>query len=515
MDTGGQAQRAVVDALGKPTTYPESPATVERIDTHSAHIFLAGSRAYKLKRAVRYPFLDYSTLERRHHACEAEVRLNRRTAPTLYERTAKVTREAAGSFAVDGTGAVVDWLVVMRRFDDEALLDRVAAAGGFTRELAIRLADAIAAFHAGAMPTPHHGGTDGMRDVVDDNVRSLGAAPDVVPPDRVHALAGAWAQALDRHADLLETRRAGGFVRQCHGDLHLRNIVLLDGRPTLFDAIEFNDSFACIDVWYDLAFLLMDMERRGLAFEANALFNQYLLRTSDVGGLALLPFFQGCRAAVRSKTSLASAALETDPARRLEHESRAREYLELAERSGAEPLPARLVAIGGYSGTGKSTVAAGLAPLLGVMPGAVVLRSDVLRKILRHHEPEERLGQEAYTPEVTKMVYHALGVRAADLLRAGASVVVDATFLSSETREAIADVASHAGVGFAGLWLEAPAAALAGRLRARTGDASDATADVLAEQIAHDQGVVSWQRLDASRGLNAVVAAARTVLNLR
>jgi len=514
MDTGDGGQGAVIQALSDPATYPE-PAAVERIDTHSAHIFLAGSRAYKLKRAVRYPFLDYSTLDRRQHACEAEVRLNRRTAPTIYERTAKVTREPSGSFAVNGTGPVVDWLVVMRRFADEALLDRVAAAGGFTRELAIRLADAIASFHAQAMPTPHHGGTDGMRDVVDDNVRALAAAPVLMPPDRVQALAGAWAQALARHADLLETRRAGGFVRQCHGDLHLRNIVLLDGRPTLFDAIEFNDSFGCIDVWYDLAFLLMDMERRGLAVEANALFNQYLLRTSDVGGLALLPFFQGCRAAIRAKTSLASAALETDLARRLQHESRAREYLELAERSGAEPQPARLVAIGGYSGTGKSTVAARLAPLLGAMPGAVVLRSDVLRKILRHHEPEERLGQEAYTPEVTRTVYHALGVRAADLLRAGASVVVDATFQSPEARAAIADVASHAGAGFAGLWLEAPAAALAGRLRARTGDASDATADILAEQIAHDPGVVSWQRLDASRGVNAVVEAARTVLKLR
>ena len=173
MDTGDQAQRAVVDALSKPTTYPERPAAIERIDTHSAHIFLAGSRAYKLKRAVRYPFLDYSTLERRQHACEAELRLNRRTAPTIYERTSKVTREASGSFAIDGSGSVVDWLVVMRRFDGEALLDRVAAAGGFTRELAVRLADAIADFHARAMPTPHHGGTEGMRDVVDDNVRPL------------------------------------------------------------------------------------------------------------------------------------------------------------------------------------------------------------------------------------------------------------------------------------------------------------------------------------------------------
>jgi predicted kinase len=228
----------------------------------------------------------------------------------------------------------------------------------------------------------------------------------------------------------------------------------------------------------------------------------------------VLPFFQGCRAAVRAKTSLASAALEGDPARRLEHESRAREYLNLAGRWGATPPPSRLVAIGGYSGTGKSTVAARLAPLIGAMPGAAVLRSDVLRKVLRHHDPEERLGPDAYAPEVTRALYHAIGVRAADLLRAGACVIADATFLSLENRDAIAEVAAQCGASFTGIWLDAPEALLAERLRLRKADASDATADVLAEQIEHDTGAVSWQRVDASRGVDAVVTAARAVLGV-
>ena len=489
-------QTEVLEHLAQPGSYPEPPPQVVRIDTHTACVFLAGDRAYKLKRAVRYSFLDYSTLERRHQACEAEVRLNRRTAPSLYLGVTAVTREASGGLALDGAGTPVEWLVVMRRFPDEAVLDRVATSGGFSRALAVRLADAIAWFHAGATPTPHQGGVEGMRDVLADNDRVLSAAS-TLAPDRVRVVAAASREAVERHASLLEHRRAGGFVRQLHGDLHLRNIVLLDGTPTLFDAIEFNDEFACIDVWYDLAFLLMDLLGRRLAIEANALFNHYLLRTSDVGGLPLLPLFLSTRAAVRAKTSLASAALETDGSRRREFEARARDYLALAERC-ARARPARLIAIGGRSGTGKSTLAAYLAPLIGGGAGAVVLRSDVLRKVLLHRDLEERLDPDAYREDVTRAVYHALGVRAADVLGSGGTVVVDATFLEAASRDGVAAVAARAGVPFTGVWLDAPTEAMVKRLDERIGDVSDATVAVLRQQLAQDPGSISWMRLDSS-----------------
>jgi hypothetical protein len=389
----------------------------------------------------------------------------------------------------------------------------MAATGRFSRSLAVRLADAIAAFHARAVPTPHQGGVAGMRDVVEDNARALTAAADVLPPVRVRALARGWQEALDREGPLLESRRAGGFVRQCHGDLHLRNIVMLDDAPTLFDAIEFNDAFACIDVWYDLAFLLMDMLARGLAVDANLLFNQYLLRTSDIGGLPLLPFFLSTRAAVRAKTSLASAALDADASRRGDFEARAREYLALAERCAAGTGRPRLIAIGGRSGAGKSTLAVQLAPLVGGPPGAVVLRSDVLRKVLRHHEPGERLGAEAYTEAVTAAVYHVLGVRAADLLRSGATVIVDATFLSPDARQAVARVAAEAGVPFAGVWLDAPADTMTARLRRREHDASDATVEVLHQQLARDPGTIPWTRVEASGDPATLAASLRTLVS--
>jgi aminoglycoside phosphotransferase family enzyme/predicted kinase len=502
-------QAEVLEHLGRPDSYPERPSPVVRIDTHTAWVFQAGDRAYKLKRAVRYSFLDYSTLERRHQACEAEVRLNQRTAPNLYLGVTAVTRETSGGLALGGSGTPVEWLVVMRRFPDEAVLDRVATSGGFSPALAVRLADAIATFHASATPTPHQGGVEGMRDVLTDNNRALSAASPLAP-DRVRAVAAACQQSIDRYDGLLEARRAGGFVRQLHGDLHLRNIVLLDGKPTLFDAIEFNDEFACIDVWYDLAFLLMDLLARRLATEANALFNHYLLRTSDVGGLPLLPLFLSTRAAVRAKTSLASAALEADSLRRRTFEARAGEYLALAERC-AETKPGRLVAIGGLSGTGKSTLAAHLAPLVGSGVGAVVLRSDVLRKVLLHRPLDERLEEAAYRSEVTRAVYRALDIRAADVLAAGGAVIVDATFLSAGLRAGIEVGAERAGVPFTGVWLDAPMEALEKRLNERVGDASDATVEVLRQQLAEERGSISWMRFDSSgppENMAAAIAAA-------
>ena len=504
-------QAAVLAWLADPASYPGRPA-VERIDTHSASVFLAGSRAYKVKRALRYSFLDYSTLDLRRRACEIELRLNRRTAPRLYLGVVAVTRAANGCLAFDGDGDAVEWVVVMERFPQDQLLDRLATAGGISDRLASRLADRIAMFHAAAAPAPHRGGAGAMRAVVDDNARAFEAAGSRIDVAAAREVTSRCERAIESWRDVLERRRAGGAVRQCHGDLHLRNIVLLNGEPTLFDAIEFNDDFACIDVWYDAAFLLMDLLARGLAAQANIVMNQYLLRTGDLGGLPLLPLFLGCRAAVRAKTSLASAAIESDAARRQEFGARAGDYLSLATRV-LTPAPSRLIAIGGMSGSGKSTLAAALAPTAGGPPGAVVLRSDVVRKLLFHLAPEQPLGADGYTAEATGEVYRALLLRASDVLAAGGSVVVDATFLDPDRRAAVAAVAAAAAVPFSGVWLEAPASTLTARLHERRHDASDATVEVLERQQANDAGAVTWMRLDARRATSELAALVREELH--
>jgi predicted kinase len=310
--------------------------------------------------------------------------------------------------------------------------------------------------------------------------------------------------ALDQFGSLLATRREAGYVRQCHGDLHLRNIVLHDGRPTLFDCVEFNDEIACVDVLYDLAFLLMDLWRRQLPAHANTVWNRYLTETGDLGGTGLMPLFLSCRAAIRAKTGATALRVQAAPAREGELQRAAREYLAMAERLLDPPAPC-LVAIGGLSGSGKSTIARALAPVIGAVPGAIVLRSDEIRKQICGVPLLTQLGPEAYTTEVTNRVYATLTERAGLALRGGFSAVVDATFLQATDRQAIEAFARAAAVPFVGLWLQAPVQTLLERLQQRGPDASDADAAVLGMQRAQNAGAVSWHRLDTSTSIDTVL----------
>lgn len=504
-------QREVLAFLGSPATH--AGASVERIETHASVVFLAGPLAWKLKRAVRYDYLDFSTAERRRAMCEAELRINRRTAPELYRGVVAVTRERSGSLALGGAGSPVDWVVQMTRFDQEALLDRLAGRGRLELDLMRPLALAVAALHREAETRAEHGGRAGMARVIDGNEAGLaeqGAGSlDVGLSERVTRAAR---EALSRHGALLEARRDGGRVRQCHGDLHLRNIVLLDGRPTLFDGIEFNDDLACIDVLYDVAFLLMDLWRRGLTSHANVVFKEYLSETADLDGLALLPLFLSCRAAVRAKTSMTAANLQSDPERRKELTALARGYLAMAEQL-LHPARPSLVAVGGLSGSGKSTLAMALAPDVGPPPGAVVLRSDEIRKRLCGVDPLTRLGPAAYTPEVSQRVYATAAERAGAIVRAGHAAVVDAVFARAEERAALENVAAAAGVPFVGLWLHAGEASLLERVQRRRLDASDADVAVVRAQLARDVGDITWHRLDASRPIDDVCGEARRLVS--
>lgn len=503
------SQADVLAWLSRPSAYPGHPA-VDRIDTHSAAIFLAGDRAYKLKRAVRYDYLDFSTPALRHAACQAELRLNRRLAPDLYLGVSAIARDN-GTLALDGAGQEVDWVIVMRRFPQEALLDRIAAAGSLDLALMPRLAEAVARLHARAAPRGDHGGAGGMRWVVEGNAEAFADEAGGLDRSVCSEVTRAGLAALDRHAARLDRRRASGFVRECHGDLHLRNVVLLDGKPTLFDGIEFNDELSSIDVMYDLAFLVMDLLHRGLPVHANTVFSHYLATTRDFDALPLVPFFLSCRAAIRAKTSATAARLQEEPGRRDDLLRLADQYLRMALRLLAPAAP-MLVAVGGWSGTGKSSVAARLAPSLGVAPGAVVLRSDVLRKTLHGAGTEVRLDDEAYGAAASARVYETLRAHAATVLGHGAAVVADAVHGRPADRQAVADTAREAGVPFVGLWLEAPAATLAARIAARRGDASDATRAVLDRQIAEDPGPVDWVRVDAGGTLDETEARARQAL---
>jgi hypothetical protein len=503
-------QRAVIAFLADPSTH--GVASVERIDTHASVVFLAGDRAYKLKRAVRYSYLDYSTVAARERYCRAELGLNRRTAPQLYEDVRAVTRAADGRLSIGGAGDVVDWVLVMRRFDQDTLFDRLAERAALTPALMLALAEEIARFHAEAEIDRVGGGYDGMAETVAINARSLrAAAPDALAVSDVEQLIAITDRELARLSRLLDSRRRAGEVRHCHGDLHLRNICLVDGRPTLFDCIEFNPTISNIDVLYDLAFLLMDLHTRHLDALGNVVFNRYLDLRDESDGLPALPLFLSVRAAVRAHVAAPAARQQSDDGARMRLLEEARRYLFHA-LDLLRPQSACLIAVGGLSGTGKSTVAYGLAPSLGRVPGARVVRSDIIRKRLFNVELTHRLPDSAYAADVTDRVYRRVREEAATALEAGCCVIADAIHAHPAEREAIAAVARSARVPFVGLWLAAPADILSARIGVRRGDASDATVQVLERQLAYDTGPIEWQQIESGGTLDSVVVAARVTV---
>ncbi len=502
-------QTEVVEFLLRPETYGRI-GPVERIDTHGAVVFLVGDRAYKLKRAVRFPYMDFSTLERRRRMCEAELDCNRRTAPRHYLGVAAVTRDANG-LRLGGSGAPVDWLVVMARFDQAQLLDRLAQRGRLAVSVMTQLARVIADFHRDAEVRRDYGDSRATLDLVDEIEASFAEGACVIAPVRAADLAVRLRAETSRREGFLDRRAASGFVRHCHGDLHLGNIVLDGETPLLFDAIEFNESLACNDVLYDLAFVLMDLEQRALRRHANVLFNEYLRHTHDYAGLTLLPLYLALRASIRAHvTATMACRLKTGREQQVAG-GRAARYLELAE-SFLRPESPRMLAVGGVSGSGKSTLARGLSSALGRSPGALVLRSDVVRKELVGAGELDALPPDAYRPEVSRDVYVRMLERARLGLSGGQSVIVDATFSEPEQRRAAEEIAAEAGVPFQAFWLQAPATVLEQRVAERRDDASDATVAVLQQQLARDAGTISWRRLDASLGRAVVRESAEELI---
>ncbi len=484
---------------------------VDRVDTHISCVFLAGDRAYKLKRAVRFSYLDFSTAELRRAACESEIRLNRRTAPDVYLRVEAIRRGKDGKLRLGGDGTPVDFVVVMRRFDESSVLDNIARHGGLTGEMIQDLADAIAAFHESAERDASFGSPEWLTGVIesnDSNLRLVGRR--ALDPAAISRLTEQSVAEVKRVAALTEERRQSGKVRLCHGDLHLRNICLLDGTPTLFDCIEFDRALATIDVLYDLSFLLMDLRHRGFPQWASLAFNRYFDMTGETTGARLLPLFMSIHAAIRSHVGLASAARASgSTADEITGEAKA--YLAEARSLLERPAPA-LLAVGGASGTGKSTLAYGVAPHTGGALGARVLRSDVIRKRLARRPPETRLPPEAYTPAASQKVYEAMIAEAAMLLKAGNAVILDAVFGKAGERDAARRLAGECGVPFRPVWLQAGNEIRHQRVATRSKDASDATPAILEAQLHQIETPADWPMIDVEGGRERSLAAAKAIL---
>jgi uncharacterized protein len=511
MDKPAKDQDDVLAFLADPAAYGGGGKAVRRIDTHAASVFLAADRVLKVKRAVRFPFLDYSTLEKRQQACAAELAVNAPYAPQIYRGVVAITRESDGHLAIGGNGTPIEWAVEMQRFDETRTLDHIA--GEIDAALADALGSTVAAAHDKAAVVKAEPWIEALGSYIGEHSEAFREHPEIFPAAESNALAQTSRAAYERIVPLLRERGRRGLIRRIHGDLHLGNIVLIGGKPVLFDAIEFSDIIASGDVFYDLAFLLMDLLERGLPQAANIVLNRYLAAThrdEDLDALATLPFFLSLRAAIRAKVTAARMA-RAKPSEQAAIAKSARAYFDFARRAIA-PAPPKLIAVGGLSGSGKSRLARELAPYIAPMPGAVIVRSDVERKVMFGAGETDKLPETAYAPAVTERVYAAAAEKARRILAAGHSAIVDAVFARPQERNALADAAKAAAVTLHGLFLTASLATRLARVGGRAKDASDAGESVARAQEHYDLGGLDWTQIDAAGKPADTLARARAAL---
>lgn len=503
-------QREAIAFLTDPRTHGAGVGAVEVIETHISVVVLAGARVYKLKRAVTLNYVDFSSPAKRLAQCERELVLNRRAVHGLYIGVRRITRTDGGGLVFDGDGVLVDAVVEMVRFDQDGLFDRMAVAGRLTPALLAELAAAVARLHETAPVELGGGGADNIAAVLAINERAL-ADVTLFRGDAVDRFARAFRDALALAAPLLDRRQRLGKVRHCHGDLHLGNICLFEGRPVPFDCLEFNDAMATVDLLYDLAFLLMDLWHRGLRAGANLVLNRYLDTLDESDGIGLVPLFMAIRAAVRAHVSATKADDPREAANAESLRGEAVAYFHLAQEL-LRPVPPRLVAVGGFSGSGKSTVAAAIAEAVGAAPGARVLSSDRIRKRMGGVSPTTPLPTPAYRREVTRAVYETLGQEAEYLLALGHGVVLDATFRLPEERTRIEQMAAAVDVPFTGIWLNLDPDRLIARVEGRGADPSDATAEVVRHQVGQFSGPMTWTQVLAEGTVDEVVERVRALI---
>lgn len=505
-------QRQIIAFLNRPASYPAGPKSVEVIETHGALVFLAGEDVFKIKRAVKFDYLDFSTLALRQEICEREFALNKPAAPQLYLGVVPITQDTEGNLAIDGSGKPVEWAVHMRRFDQANLYSDLARRHKIGATQIRALAAEVANYHKAQAAAPIESGTDRVAAIIEELRSEFSALAGTVDAAQASSFLRAADQELSRIGPILDKRARSGLISRCHGDLHLGNIVQLDGKPVLFDALEFDETLATTDLLYEVAFLVMDLWHQGLRPEANLLLNRYLYETvqfDQLEGLGALPLFMALRAAIRAMvTAQRSAQMpEATPACPPDVGKYLRDAIDFLA-----PPPPRLIAVGGLSGSGKSTLAAEIAVHIGAVPGAVHIRSDLERKILFGANETDRLSDTCYTAEASAMVYDAVMNNAEKALRSGHSVIADAVFADQAQREKIERVAERLDVPFTGLWLAAAERHLVERVEARQGDASDATADTVRTQLARHSGPMTWDQIDAGGSAMETVISADLVL---
>ncbi len=483
---------------------PDTDNLDQIITTHCAHIILTKTKAFKIKRSVKYTYLDMLALDSREQLCKRELEINQPSLPGVYLEVLPIKKGDDGVLTLNGNGDVVEWVLIMEKFPQCRVLDSMAKSGNFSVELASQVGASISRYHRGLPSEYVVDGFERMNEIVDELIEELAHPNCGFDFDLLQRFGQVGKDSAQVQKELLNTRARDGYIKRCHGDLHLRNLVLMEDGPHPFDALEFDERLATIDVLYDLAFVLMDMQHRGLEDQRSKLLNQYLAHCEpkDLKGLALLPFFLFCRAGILAMTTSQKNRNNSSPS------NEAIEYLKLA-LSYLEPKESKLIAIGGYSGSGKSTIAAKLAVRL----NAVLLSSDIERKAQLNIAETQRLPASSYTSKAAHVNYERLAEKARCALSANQLVIVDATFLSSEQRKHIESLALECHVPFVGIWLDVSKKILETRIRDRRNDASDATVDVLQKQLEKPLENIQWNKVNASGSIDSTLSQILTILD--
>jgi uncharacterized protein len=492
--------------LLRPEVYDHPVKHIELIETHISAVILTGDFVYKIKKPVDFGFLDFSTLEKRHTCCMDELRLNRRLAPELYLDVVAITGSPEQP-VIAGNGEVLEYAVKMAQFPQSAQLDHKLAAGALKVQHMNAIAHMVAEFHqaiAIADDTVDYGDRDVVFQPVEENFRQIAEHIDTTPYAATLSGLEQWSRSeFERLSKVFDYRKQTGFIRECHGDMHLRNMLWLgsesEGRPLAFDCIEFNAHLRWIDVISEVAFLVMDLQSRQQTRLANRFLNGYLEETGDYAGVAVLPFYLCYRALVRAKVdALRLEQKNLSPQERTQSLTEFESYLELALTYTKTPKPT-LIIMRGMSASGKSTVSQQLLDVTGM----IRIRSDVERKrlfdvALSDHAADD-IDAGIYTTQASQQTYAKLLELASKVISAGYSVIVDAAFLKVEQRQPFLRLAEGSGVSFFILEVTAPAEVLRQRIIARKNDVSDADLAVLEHQLAN------WQPLHEEEKKKTVV----------
>jgi uncharacterized protein len=485
----------LIPQMQKAEFYPHNVSDdIELIQTHVSAVFLTGDYAYKLKKEVNFGFLDYSTLEKRKHFLEEEIKMNGVIAPELYLEVVPINQEG-DRFTLNGTGEVVEYALKMRQFPQENLLINLFEAGKLEISQMEELGKIVAQFHKEAKTNEYissFGTVAKIREAFDENYQQTqGYVGRGQTQEQLTETQAYTDKFFAEREDLFKSRITNNKIKECHGDLHLKNICLWQDKIQLFDRIEFNEPFRFVDVMYDVAFTMMDLEAKGKPDFANAFLNTYLEQTGDYEGLPLLPLYLSRQAYVRAKVTSFLLDDPNIPATvKQEAQATASEYYQQAWQY-TQNLQGKLIIMSGLSGSGKTTVAKTIAR----KESAIHLRSDAIRKQLAGISVEEKGSNEIYSAEMSQKTYTRLLELGIMLSKAGFTVILDAKYDRVTYREQIISAASSDNIPLQIINCTAPIEVLRDRLNQRTGDISDATAELLETQQANAENFTESEKV--------------------